>query len=767
MFDLKGRNKYFLLLGIISLVMIVFTLFITVYDQIIIQNQGFFYAVIFGGILVLAFVLCNLFTKLVAASVNTYEAESFRIIVYIIFAIISVAFLFMRLRYDSSLPSMESNVVKTGYFIAENTLEGNNDLIFAMRMNPSHFLYAMVFSFVFNIFGQSDSVVVVVNAVFMLLASFMAFKVVDKLADKVCALITVFVFLLMPGQAFAVYSYSSEPLLAFLIFSFLNLFVIMYVNIDTDFSERNRMLYTIGCGIVAGLLIFTEPTLLIGVILTLVGLVVLKKSDKNQLLIVIAATIGSVILFGFIKMLVLGIDFGTLISDFFSSFNCFFNSTTGGNYTFSEIKECFIGFIDNQNRYINDNYFFLSGTDGAAYSALNAAWLGLLNQLLYMFFLVLSIMCLYYAAYGNRIETMPVWAVFTSIFISIFLQSVRACNTFSFNGILIILSALCMKYLYLNHHPDVIGDSFVLNINEVDTIKDNSEGIAEESVNNKDTDTPDELPALEDFRKRANALIFIGVDEELYQQIKREELENAPKRIAMRKVDEAHLIESNTSDDAMQRVIDVFPNAEHFDTGMSDSDEEELILPEGDFYLDDDDLSIPKAEEVVGVATDNINDAISQEISSSIEDWDEEKSESELEDPNAAKAIKAHRERVAKQVLLEQQEAEKLNRHVNVSSGIEHTVKDGITVRRVKTVVSMPAGAVNASAPNGLEIFGKKSSEGADNGGKSVNNSGKIHNPLPEPVRHEKKEMDYNLDSSTDNDFSFDFNISDEDDFDI
>ena len=60
----QKSGKATIIIGVITLIVIAFILFSTLYDQIIAQNEGFFYMLIFGGILVLVFVLINLITKL-------------------------------------------------------------------------------------------------------------------------------------------------------------------------------------------------------------------------------------------------------------------------------------------------------------------------------------------------------------------------------------------------------------------------------------------------------------------------------------------------------------------------------------------------------------------------------------------------------------------------------------------------------------------------------------------------------------------------------
>ena len=58
------------IIGITALVVLGYIFFISVYNQIIVQSGGFFYAIIFGGILILAFVLLSLVTKILDISVR-------------------------------------------------------------------------------------------------------------------------------------------------------------------------------------------------------------------------------------------------------------------------------------------------------------------------------------------------------------------------------------------------------------------------------------------------------------------------------------------------------------------------------------------------------------------------------------------------------------------------------------------------------------------------------------------------------------------------
>ena len=101
-----------------------------------------------------------------------------------------------------------------------------------------------------------------------------------------------------------------------------------------------------------------------------------------------------------------------------------------------------------------------------------------------------------------------------------FFTQYREGNEFVFVQMLIIASSVGIHYLYLDHHPEQ-----KVNINELDALeKTGRKEVAKATRSNlQAARSMDE----EEFVKRAEALIFIDSDEDLYKQIKIEEHKNA------------------------------------------------------------------------------------------------------------------------------------------------------------------------------------------------------------------------------------------------
>ena len=106
----------------IAILSTVYVFYITVFEQVIIQNQGFFYAVIFGFILLVLFLLCNLFTKLIAISGSEQRSSYRRLIIAIGLVIIAVVFLSSRMRYSTQLSPIDHYVYKGAVAMVEGTL---------------------------------------------------------------------------------------------------------------------------------------------------------------------------------------------------------------------------------------------------------------------------------------------------------------------------------------------------------------------------------------------------------------------------------------------------------------------------------------------------------------------------------------------------------------------------------------------------------------------------------------------------------------------
>ena len=121
--------------AVIALIFTVYVLYITVFEQIISQNQGFFYAIIFGFILLVLFLLCNLFTKLIAITGAEQQSSYHRLVVAIGLVVAAGLFLVSRMRYHTSLSPDNFSIYNGAVSMIEGTYSQSKDLIDSANAN--------------------------------------------------------------------------------------------------------------------------------------------------------------------------------------------------------------------------------------------------------------------------------------------------------------------------------------------------------------------------------------------------------------------------------------------------------------------------------------------------------------------------------------------------------------------------------------------------------------------------------------------------------
>ena len=777
----KDQNKLFIVTSLITFVMIVFTFYITVFDQIISQNQGFFYAIVFGVVLVLAFVLCNLFTKLLAISSNLNSSKIFRIISISCFCLVSLIFIALRFRYNSTLSTYDSDLIKCASSFANGGISGKNELISMVRRNPTDLLYALLLTPIIKFMGESTGAIMTINAIFMILTALFAYRTVQLISDRICALIAAFGCLLIPGQSFAVYSFDSDVLLSMLVFLSMDLYIhFWYLGDDVD--DKIRYIYVVGCGLAMGLVIVSEPAMIIAVALMFVAVFLLKKRELKNILISSACSLGVVVICILIKSFIVNIS---IVDSFFDFANSFTGIFTGSDLGISptQIFDSFISGISNQNYYINDSYYFLYGNNGAAYSQLNAAWLCLINQIIYMFVLVMGMMCMIYSIRGSYIQVLPVNIMFMGSFIALLFQAMRNQSTFPFVSLLIVLASICLNYMYLNHHPELDDVSQYINsISEgVETIEDEEGNV--------------EVMSESAFVDRAKALIFVGENDKLYQSIKEQEIEKAKKEFPDRlpEVPKADEVIDSKLPEKEPYFFDSEDKKEEFaeepDTSMDDFDEnsteDELSknesahsgLSETSRDIKNALLMIQEENNLNRVSSIDENDILASEdesnedsSKSAVEDLKEEIKEEINEEIN--EEIKEEQKEVPKESIMEElhEDSEEQPKEESKDNTIEatqensqeNTDKPELEPIHVEKFIrdDEPAESVDESVESV-----DKSIENTDVAG----NIGKpLHNPLPTPKKHEHKTIDFDYKNDKDNDdgWEFDYEVADDDDWD-
>nr|MCR5420881.1 hypothetical protein [Lachnospiraceae bacterium] len=476
------------ILSIAALVVLGYIFFISVYNQIIMQSGGFFYVIIFGGILILVFVLLSLITKLIEISDDVKDNFMWDVVEILILLFGGYLFLVFRLSYKSSVPAEETIIYRAASLIKDGTFKSlGMDMFDHLIIYPSQYIYARLLAVFFSFTKTGTSAFVGLNALVILLNSFTVDRIVRKVAGRACGIIAALCTLFIPSQSFAVYSYSSEFFFCLILLMTLNMLLTV-----TDGNKREKKLMIFMdtvFGFLLGLLLFCEP-LSIFVILSFLIFFGYKRRVKNHFPVSALLVIGGVMLFfvlifNVFKASSMGKGFGEVVGGELSRFSVSKIVDSDEKYSLSEVFEKFHYNLDNKNSNVNDNYRFLENEEGEAYTVSNNAWFGLSTQMSYMFILVMAIACSYYMFRNRHNEVFSCMLLLLGSFIMLFFRSTKENSTYFLFEVLIIIGNIGLYYMYLNHHSDI---SVLL--------KDEEEGIS-----NTITDA---------FLAHAKALIYVN-----------------------------------------------------------------------------------------------------------------------------------------------------------------------------------------------------------------------------------------------------------------
>jgi len=496
-----------LIITILSLIVLGYVLFMSVYNQIVSQSDGFFNMIIFAGILLLVFVLISLIIKLMAYTpTGDYSPILKYLFIVIALGLVGLCF-FMKLRFSSSISPTDYPYYKACQYINNEILNQGNDVIPAMLYSPSQYCYAVFSSMIFSIIGVSPEYVVILNLCMLGICAFMVYLCSYTISDQICGFIAFVGMLFIPGNTFAVYSLGPELFFVAIFLTTTYLYLgLIYIKPNSAVSGFISCLLA---GLFSSVLVFCDPVTIILVAIYILWVFLSKKQALLHEVIIPAFSLVFVFAFLFTKAVNLGKSFGDIINAFFTVFNPLSDKINDKVYTFKEVLSFFSKYIDDLNSHIVNNYYFLSGNKGETYSALQAVWLQLGNQLIFMFIIIMSVACVIYLLRAKVDKVSPLFTILIAAFVIQFIEAKYSSNMLYFGAILIIISSATIQHMFLNHHPDVADKLIAI---------DNGDNITEEIENDDD-----EIVVSPINIERARAVVFFGENDELYEQIKEEE----------------------------------------------------------------------------------------------------------------------------------------------------------------------------------------------------------------------------------------------------
>jgi len=489
------------------MVFIGYALFITVFNQIISQNEGFFYAIVFGGILILLYIFINIICKLMDVSDQMRYKNAFKILYTLVVAAACGLFCYFRIRYRSVLVPSETVFYQSAVLINNNAISVSKNLIEELLANPSEYVMALLYSLILG-FTDNSNIIVIVNLFFCCLTTIFVYLISSRFTDNFCAVIAALISLFAPGQMFCVYSYNTDCMFASLFFADI------HVLVELIFAEKKakRIVLCIVYSVLSALLLLCEPTMIILLIFTVMLVPYTKPERIKHVLFTTFIAMFLFIGLLYFKSLNLQVSLDDVVD---STVSCFtLSGSEHKNYELKEIKESFDSYICADDRNIEENYSYLVNDKNMSIQPLTAAWIMLGNQMVFMFILVLGISGVFTSLQYKDKRFACLFIMLISACITMYISPSRDVNTYYYHSILSILSSCGLFYIYLNHHQDeAIAFKNKINNIVVENIDEGLPSLTDEEL----------IKQHEDFMLRAYALIFVGENNNLYNMIKTEE----------------------------------------------------------------------------------------------------------------------------------------------------------------------------------------------------------------------------------------------------
>lgn len=511
------KNATFLLIVVLSMLILAYITFVTVYEQILTQNNGFFNVIIYGVVLILVFIFISLFIRILTFK-NSMGEKSPLLNVLKVIGIIALfgLFVFMRLRFTSSISPSESPMYNTAVYIVNNQIDQAKDIHSHIVGYPADFVYGYLLSNIFAITGIDESIYIIVNISMMAMVALFVFLTVNLIAGEACAALALVITLFMPNNGYLVYSYNSELFTAaFFICSVFLYEVLIYKRFT---KSSNARVIAILCGFIGGIALSCEPVFLLAYIILTLWILASGRQTKATCFIPVIISFVETIILLFLKAMTLVLDFSQVLKGYFLCFvpNNIRDEGTAA-FSLSGLFTSLTSRLNNPSKFLSDNSYFLSDSNGGVIVSDQALWLKVLDQFIYLFVLILCVLCIVYIIRVTYDKIIPLYSVFIALFIG---QVLGGCNQVSyiyFVMMLIMIGSTTAYYMYFNHHP---ADAVTFTNEEIrreNQIIENEQQPEEEEIKEEENS---------EYLLRARAIVFVGEDDNLYNQIKLEEKAN-------------------------------------------------------------------------------------------------------------------------------------------------------------------------------------------------------------------------------------------------
>ncbi len=450
------KNLFVKITSVFFMMIMTGILYASVYYHFLTQTDGTFALGIYAGGLFLLLLMIMLILKLTA--LKKQETHN----VFIILEIMAVVILMAYGLYLRTLPEVIFNSQNTGYFdIAVSLQDGmmmpNMDvLVRSILAEPSLFGYGKIMSYGFALLGRKPEVLYYSNLFFQMLSIFFVYRITRRVAGKQAGIAALILCIYLPSQIYSSYTLNDEALFSCIFFGTLWL----YLYLAEECQHRDFDIPGVICQVVLGVLfaimIFTEPVSAILAVIMIIALFFWRKNGIRRGLITTASTvfIFALLLLWMSSELMTGyLQTGyAFIKEFIPELNVM--KSSGVMLQIEMVCKQFGAVLAEQGNDITLNYESLLYMDGLRISTAFAGLLQAINQFVYLWTVLLSFLFGLYLLIGRNIRNKDRNAVLimwltTGSAAMLFLQMNSISNMAYYVCLLVILSAVSLKYIYL------------------------------------------------------------------------------------------------------------------------------------------------------------------------------------------------------------------------------------------------------------------------------------------------------------------------------
>ncbi len=460
------KNIFVKITTVLFMIMLTGILYASVCYHFLNQTDGGFALGIYAGGLLLLLLMVLLILKLTAFKKQERHE------VFIVVEVIAVLLLMGHGLFLRTLSEVVFNSQNTAYFDTAASLQYGIKMpnmaavVESILDMPALFGYGKVMSYGFSLFGRKPEVLYYANLLFQMLSIFFIYRITRRLAGKQSGIVALILCTYLPAQIFSVYTLNNEAMFSCLFFGALWLSLYLGDAYRDRVFRVKGMLCQIVLGALLAVMIFIEPLSAILAVILLLMQFLCHNSPVKRGLITALTTAAGFAGFLFLMSFWLMTGYSQVALAYGKAFMPDFNliRSEGLVRQITSILKQAGSLLADQGADITANYESLLYMDGLRLSTSTAGLLQAVNQFICLWVLFLSLLFGVYLLIGRNLRAqdrravLPMWLCMGAI-VMLLLQPKGTTNTAYYVCLLIMLSGVALKYIYLGFvDPKLIED---------------------------------------------------------------------------------------------------------------------------------------------------------------------------------------------------------------------------------------------------------------------------------------------------------------------